>query len=240
MNALDTIRSAWLEEVHSLLAEDSALRRIRDGRIDRSQYAAMLVQLHLQVREHPQALASLALGLRGEARELVRGMLSHARAEAGHDLLALRDLEALGFASADVPTLRPLPATAAILGHLHRSLLERPALAFLGYLFHLEFLPTHFGAELGAGLLRAGIPPEAMTFLAEHQEADLGHNQLMGLYCERLLGDEAAVDEVVYAARVTARIYDRMLMEAIALADRPDAYGRDHREAAAEVAGSTR
>jgi len=215
MSALETIRSAWLEEMNALFAEDSALRRIREGRIDRQQYAAMLMQLHLQVREHPPALAALTLGLRGEARDLVRGILGHARSETGHDQLALRDLEALGFDSSGVPAMRPAPATAAVLGFMFWTLQDRPALGFLGYLFHLEFLPTHFGAELGAGLLRAGIPAAAMTFLGEHQEADVGHNQLMGLYVDKLVRGEAELADVLYAVRVTARLYDRMLYGAM-------------------------
>jgi pyrroloquinoline quinone (PQQ) biosynthesis protein C len=222
MTALDTIRSAWLKEVNALFADDSALRRIRDGKSTREQYAAMLIQLHLQVREHPPALAALTLGLRGEARDLVRGILGHARSETGHDQLALRDLETLGVDSSSVTSMRPLPATAGLLGFMFWTLQERPALGFLGYLFNLEFLPTHFGAELEAGLLRAGIPAAAMTFLGEHREADVGHNQLMGLYVDKLVRGDAELEEVVYAVRVTARLYDRMLTEAMAMTVRAE------------------
>lgn len=230
MEALDTIRTAWLEEVQGILSRDSALRRICDGKLIPRQYAAILTQLALQVREHPQALATMTTGLRGEARDLVRGILSHARSETGHDALALRDLETLSIDCGDVQRLRPLPSTSAILGYMHRTLQERPALGFLGYLFHLEFLPTHFGEALARGLLRAGVPPTAMTFLTEHAEADVGHNQLMSLYVAVLVRSEADTDEVVYAARVTAQLYDRMLAEAVDEADSLARYGQDTRE----------
>lgn len=235
----DTILSAWLAEMRAIQATSPVLQRIRAGALTRAEWASILIQLALQVREHPSALAAFTSTFRGRARRLTKKVLAHARSEAGHDQLALDDVAALGIPTERLPELRPLPATTALLGTMHAWLLRGPAVGYLGYVFHLEFLATHFGPELGRGLVAAGLPPESLTFLQEHATVDVAHNRLMQEYVELLVTTPEELDDVVYAARVTARLYDRLLNEAAEHAHSWSRYGYEAREAGAELEAQT-
>lgn len=91
-------------------------------------------------------------------------------------------------------------------------------------MFHLEYLPTHFGEQYAKGLLSAGIPPAAMTFIGEHVEADVGHNRLMAEYVENLLATERDVEDMIYAMHITSNLYAKVFEAAFRSVDEGVAY----------------
>ena len=171
------------------------------GALTIEEYAAILEQIAIQVAEHPGAMARLADNWCDERRSMTKSLLGHAKSESGHDELARDDIRALGLE----PEARgELPATRAILDYMNSILDSGSPVAFLGYVFHLEFLPTTAGAELLQGLERAGIPQQATTFLAEHCEVDVAHNRLMERYLTELVRTEDELQEVIDAAAANA------------------------------------
>jgi hypothetical protein len=86
---------------------------------------------------------------------------------------------------------------------------------YLGYLFHLEFMPTQNGGRYMETLARIGVPSEAMTFIEEHSTVDVAHNKLMERYIDKLVVTDDDLDAVIYAARVTAKLYANMITEAV-------------------------
>jgi hypothetical protein len=143
----ERIHAEWLK-AFDLMSQSKGFQRIRKGEINEDHYAEILKQLFHQVREHPQALAVLTSKLRGPQRELVKPILQHALSECGHDQLALNDLRTLGVDVSQLPLENPLPQTSAMLGFLYYLLEHRNPLGFLGYLFHLEFLPTLWATSI--------------------------------------------------------------------------------------------
>ena len=122
-----------------------ACARFVKGDFTRAEYASMMSAIALQARENPQIQAYATAFFRGHQRDLVRGFLRHATSEIGHDQLAANDVAAMGFPSDDLFEQLPLPSTISLTAFAYYTIDHLDPVAYLGYLFFLEFLPTqHF------------------------------------------------------------------------------------------------
>lgn len=235
-NNLTAIENAWFAEVPRFNAMPG-MRRLLEGDFTIAQYQALLREIYFYARESPPFFAAILVHLRGAQRNYIQTMLQHASSETGHDALALADLRALGVNTENIPNERPLPATSALIGFSFYLIQYLNPVSYLGFVFHLEYLPTHFGQQIAQGFLRAGVPPNAMSFLQEHTEADVGHNRLMADYVENLLLNQRDVDDTIYAMQVTATLFGNLVEAAFRRVDEADTrdYGINHTECAAPL-----
>jgi pyrroloquinoline quinone (PQQ) biosynthesis protein C len=214
MNAYQHLVDAW-NEYSAAMTRSDAFELVSSGRITRDQYAAILRQIFHQARENPQIQALVTARFRGEDRLLVKTFLRHATSEVGHDELALQDIEALGGDVSRIRKERPMPATFALLASVFYMIEHHDPVAYLGYLFHLEYTPVQLGSRYMEALERCGIPRAAMTFLEEHAAVDVSHCKLIQLYCDKLIRTPEQLESVLFMQRVTAQGYSKMLDEAI-------------------------
>ena len=221
MNAYQALRDAW-QQNRSLFADSRAFALLASGEITPAQYAAVLRQIFHHARENPQIQALATVRFRGEQRELVKAFYRHASSEIGHDELALRDLETLGYDVSTIRDERPLPATFALLASAFHMIEHHDPIAYVGYLFHLEYTPIQLGAAYMDALERAGIPRAAMGFIEEHATVDVAHGKLIEQYCAALIHTDEDLESALYMLRLTAEHYAKMLDAAIASADRWD------------------
>jgi pyrroloquinoline quinone (PQQ) biosynthesis protein C len=156
--------------------------------------------------------------------------LKLAISEIGHDRMALADLAALGEDVSEVPLTNPLPTTIALTAFPFYQVQYANPIGYLGYLYFLEHMPTAAGRSYAEGLLRAGVPESALSFLHEHTTVDVAHNKLMDEYIQRLVRTEADLDAVCYAIEVTGELYALMLQGAIEDAERPRRRAVRHEE----------
>lgn len=212
--------------------DSTAIRILRSPGFGRAHYASILREVFHYAKEDPQLQALATVYLRGSDREQVRTFLRHAIAEIGHDRLALDDLHVLGEDPSSVATSNPLPETIALTAYPFYQMQYRAAVGYIGYLYFLEHMPTRIGAQYAAALRGAGIPESAMRFLSEHTTVDVGHNRLMEGYLANLVRTEDDCAEVVYAMRVTGRLYASMLLAAIRRAESQETFGHNPIEAA--------
>ena len=211
--------------------DSRAVAMLKSGEVTRAHYGAILREIYHYSKEDPQIQALAAVHLRGDDRELVRMFLKHAVSEVGHDQMALRDLAALGENISGIPDSNPLPATIAFTAYPFYQISYRNPIGYLGYLYFLEFMPTQAGAGYQAALKHAGIPDEAMSFLNEHMTVDVAHNRLMEQYLQRLVRTPDDLHAIVYAMRVTGRLYAQMLWDAMESVSSPTDYGINSVEA---------
>ena len=221
MKNLTTIENAWFAEVPRFNAMPG-MRRLLKGDFTVAHYQSLLREIYYYARESPPFFAAILVHLRGTQRSYIKTMLAHASSETGHDELALADLRALGVKADNIPNERPLPATSALIGFSFYLIQYLNPVSYLGFVFHLEYLPTHFGHQLVQGFLRAGVPSNAMSFLLEHNEADVGHNRLMAEYVENLLLTERDVADTIYAMQVTATLFSNLVEAAFCRVDESD------------------
>jgi hypothetical protein len=223
-NTRARLQEAFCAVQRKFLASNG-VRRVLEGSLGVAHYASYLRQVFHHTRENPQIQALVTVYFRGHQRAAIKRFFKHAASELGHDQLALADLATLGCPVDELPMQNPLPETAALISFPFYQVHNLNPVGYLGYLYFLEFLPTGSGGALMSALERAGVPPEAMTFLHDHSTIDIGHNRMMEEYVRTLVTSQAELASVVYAMKVTGRLYAHMVEAAFAEADRPSDWG---------------
>lgn len=207
------ILEAWQTEMAEV-NNRTWMKRLGSGDFSVAHYKGFLLETYHHTRLNPQIQAYTTMFFKDNPREVIDMFYRHARSEIGHDLAAMNDLVALGEDRGELERTEALPSTVALNAFaLFQIQFVDPA-AYLGYLFHLEFLPTQQGARHMDELNRLGVPKEAMSFLHEHATVDIGHNKFMENYIRHLIKDEETLGKVILAARYTAQLHYKMLEDA--------------------------
>ncbi|MGF1545196.1 MAG: iron-containing redox enzyme family protein [Parvularculaceae bacterium] len=230
---MEQLRQAFQPVLREFL-DCAAMRALAAGELSVSQYQSVLREIFHQTRENPQLHAMSMIYLRGRQRDFVKRYFAHAGSEVGHDQLALNDIETLGGEVSRIPYENPLPATSALVAFAYYQLQRGSPLSYLGYVFFLEFMPTHVGEDVARWLHNIGVTPNAMTFLRDHAEIDMAHNRIMEQYVDGLVVTDADYDTVAHAMRVTGRLYGRMYDEAVNDVSQPFERGWCHEELAVD------
>ena len=210
MNAFEEIKKEWHAQM-VVLNKLPWMQRLSSGNLEVSHYMGFLQETYHNAGMNPQLQAYATMFFQGRPREMVKMFYRHAISEIAHDLLALDDLEVLGVSRDLVIQSRPLPTTSAFLGHALYKIQFESALTYLGYLFHLEFLPTTSGHSYMDVLMKKGVPKEALTFIQEHSTVDVAHNKLMEAYIKEFVQTQADLDVVVESVCATAILHVQML-----------------------------
>lgn len=195
------------------------MTRLRSGDIGLGHYQSILVETYHNVGMNPQHQAFATMYLPGKPRDLIKKFYQHAISEIAHDMLALNDLKAMGIAEHKVINSRPLPETVAFMAFPVFQTQLRGPLGYLGYLYHLERLPTGDGGKYVAMLKSLGVKDDALTFLEEHATVDVAHNKMMDSYIIQLVRTQAECDELIHQIRAAAKLHVLMLEGALERAE---------------------
>lgn len=218
MNKFEIIKREWRKSFNEM-NQSKGFKLVGKGEMTMNHYIGFLKQMYLQVRENGSLQASCTNRFKGEQRKMTKMFMKHALSEVGHEELILDDLKALGVETAGIECERPLPAVSALVTFPYYLINHENPVAYLGFVFHLEFMPTMMGWNYIEGLKRAGIPEAATSFIAEHAEVDEAHNKLMERYIENLVQTEQDLDDVIYAAKMAAHYYGAAVAEIIEAVD---------------------
>lgn len=163
--------------------------------------------------------------------ELGRALRSHAKAEAGHHLMMIRDTHALAARwnarhspLIDAEQLLSQPPTPG--GQMYRKLHEdtiasNTPFAQIALEYEMEMLPVKYGPPLIAQckrLLGADILA-CLSFIDEHITLDVGHTQFNTRQLERVLDDHPeCVESFVRAGSQVLRAYATFMHDCLCLA----------------------
>jgi hypothetical protein len=138
---------------------------------DKRIYAAYCAQIYYYVR-HSTRLLGLGAGLMPLADQPAHQRFgAHILEEKNHELLALRDCEALGFRVTDFPEL---PATKAFYQTQYQMVLMKTPWALLGYILMLEGLAINKCGEFYEHVTKLH-GPKCASFMKVHGEEDEDH-----------------------------------------------------------------
>lgn len=210
MNRSERLAHAWQEEYGKLRSLEF-FRRLEDGSFTKEHYIAFLAESYHNVTHNTKKMALFQAHIRTDRAALESRFLKHAATEIGHDAMALDDLRKLGADAEAVRNRRPLPSTEALTGFIVFQIQHRNPYAYLGYLYHLEALPTTIGEAGMKTLHKAGIPVEAMSFLQEHSEADVVHMKWNREYLDGFLEKEEDYQAALYGLRGSCHLHGAML-----------------------------
>jgi pyrroloquinoline quinone (PQQ) biosynthesis protein C len=206
----DLIRSAWEQSVLSLQS-GSFFKRMLEGSMTLTHYKALLRETYYNTKENPESFALMAGHLKGKKRNISKKIFRHCTAEYGHHEMALDDLRNLGVDTSLIPSQRPLPTTEAMLAFAIYHIQHRNPLTYLGYVYHLETLPSTSGHGIIDSLTRMGVPKNAMSFITEHAHADVGHTKWLEEYFEEAIENEEDLDAVIHGVKGTCTLHAVML-----------------------------
>lgn len=134
-------------------------------------YADWLAQTYYFVK-HSTRLLCLSAGLCPfEYQFFHNRAISHAAEEKNHEKLVETDLKNLGYKLEQFPEH---PATTAFYQCQYFSIQNENPLAFLGYVYLLEYLSISLGVRLHKEMLPL-VGPKAVNFLKVHSEDDVEH-----------------------------------------------------------------
>ena len=206
----DRIKTAWQTEM-DLINKKPWMQRLQSGDINLKHYKGFLLETYHHAGINPQIQAYATMFLKNNPREIVGMFYKHAISEIAHDVLAMNDLEVLGGNREKLEKTKPLPSTIAFNAFVLMQIQFVNPVAYLGYLFHLEFLPTNQGPGYLQLLSSLGVPAQGLTFLQEHATVDIGHNKLMEKYIKALVTDEKQLEDVLYSLRCSCHLHYKML-----------------------------
>lgn len=215
----ERILKAW-QEAMSSVDQSTWFQRLESGDLDLCHYKGYLLETYHHAGLNPQIQGFATLYFKDNHRKIFDMFFKHACSEIGHDLLALQDLERLGESLEKMKATMPLPSTIALNAFVIHQIQFVDPVAYLGYLFHLEFMPTQKGHHYMAKLKQLGVPDEAMTFLDEHAHIDVGHNKMMMKYIEALVVTEEQYQKVHYAMLCSMHLHRRMIEDSLANGER--------------------
>ncbi len=210
MSPNDQIHSAWLE-AQNFLFTGTFFQALQTGTLGIEHYKLFLRETYYNTRENPPTLALMATKLRGKKMAICGKIFRHCSAEFGHHEMALKDLQALGVDTSSIPHGRPLATTEAMLAFAVYQVERANPLAYLGYMYHLEMLPTLSGNSLLKSLAALGIPPEAMSFLAEHAHLDSVHTKWLHEYFTETIETPDDLAAIIHGATGTCKLHGIML-----------------------------
>lgn len=218
MSNFRKLNEFWENEAKCFDAEPW-MRRVKQGELQLKHYKSFLQETYFETQRNPQVQAYATAFFPLDQHRMIKKFYAHATSEVGHDQLALNDLKALGHDIEKTKADRPLPATIGLISLPFFLIQFMNPVAYLGYLFHLEFFPTKKASDYLGGLSQLGVPEEAMSFLRDHAEIDQHHNKMMEEYAEELIRSEEDLEDVKFAIRSACHLHKQMIVSAFERAE---------------------
>lgn len=169
-------------------------------------YAHWCAQTYYLVR-HTTRFLNLSAGrmtIKDEAMH--QFYLSHLREETGHEMLAYRDVEALGWSIEDTPETQD----AQLMIQNQYYWLNSNPLAHFGFFWCLEKLSVERGRQV-IERVRKAHGPECYSFLELHSEEDVGHVVNIQEKIKDIPTDQ--YEFVIRNLEQTGSLYSKMLKE---------------------------
>jgi pyrroloquinoline quinone (PQQ) biosynthesis protein C len=200
--------------------------RLRSGDIHPVHYFAYLRETYHLIRHTPQYLTIAAGRAADGDRRLAEYFRAFAREEAGHELLCVRDLEALGQNVEAILSGHPSPGCWGMVTQCYYWAAQGNPVALLGDAFATEELGAASGLEIARRLeTDYGIPRKATNFLRVHGSEDQHHFAAAARAIEWYADDAQQYAEIVYATKMTYRNYGQLFTDVLTTGDSANGRG---------------
>ena len=151
-------------------------KAIEAGDFDESLYALYLLETYHRTRHNARCQTMVAVRDDFDNLDYTKYCLHHALEEAGHEQMALDDLEGLGYAISQ-PLPWPLPATEVFIAYIYYISQFGPPLQRLGYTFWAENSNAYLDTLLKRARTHLSLTSSQMSFFQKHAVLDSGHGE---------------------------------------------------------------
>jgi len=194
--------------------------RLAGGDLTRFHYLAYLRETYHLVKHTPKYLTIAANRVAENDERLSAYFRKFCLEETGHELLCIRDINALGENADIIISGDPNPGAWGIVTQCYFWATQGNPVALLGDAFATEELGVARGVEV-ARLLETnyGIPRQATNFLRLHGSEDKEHLEAAAQAIEWYAGDRDHYADIDYATRMTYLYYGHLFTDVLELGD---------------------
>jgi hypothetical protein len=175
---------------------------------DRGAYSAWLAQTFHYVSFSSRIISMAAAFTPLDEPQLHSRFVNHSAEESNHEILAKRDLEALGGKIEDYPLFS---STRALYQSQYYYAQVEGAASLMGYFISLEGLALHCAKTASERVLKATQNPKTINFLRVHAEDDIEHVDKALKALEKFKPE--SLRAVAVNLENTRMFYSRMLQE---------------------------
>ena len=195
--------------------------RLAAGEITQWHYLAYLRETYHLIKHTPKYLTIAADRVATNDPWLSAYFRKFALEETGHELLCIKDIDALGENADAILSGHSNPGVWGIVTQCYFWAGEGNPIALLGDAFATE----EIGAARGLGAAQAletnySIPRQATNFLRVHGSEDKKHLEAAAQAIERYARNRDHYADIAYATRMTYRYYGELFTDVLALGDR--------------------
>lgn len=173
----EALDSRLKRKMLELASSQNLVRATTPGIVDKRLYAIYLIQTYHYTRHNTRHQALIATR-DGVSIQYMKYALKHALEEAGHEMMAIHDLQNIGVEiqskKNDLGLPGPMSSTTRLNNYLYKISKEENPLARLGYSYWAERVYDYITPFFKI-LSSLGISKKQMTFLGEHAEIDNVH-----------------------------------------------------------------
>lgn len=194
--------------------------RIAAGDFTRFHYLAYLRETYHLVKHTPRYLTAAADRLATTDQRLSGYFRRFCAEETGHELLCIKDIDALGENVDRVLSGEMNPGVWGMVTQCYYWASHGNPVALLGDTFATEELGVARGLE-AAKVVEAtlDIPREATNFLQVHGSEDAAHLNAAAQAIEWYAGNSDQVSDIRYATKMTYRNYGQLFTDVLELGD---------------------
>jgi pyrroloquinoline quinone (PQQ) biosynthesis protein C len=194
--------------------------RLVRGDLTRFHYLAYLRETYHLVKHTPKYLTVAANRVVKHDERLANYFRKFSQEETGHELLCIRDIDALGENVDIITSGDSNPGAWGIVTQCYFWAIQGNPVALLGDAFATEEIGVSSGTE-AARLLESnyGIPRNATNFLRVHGSEDKEHLEAAAHAIEWYAGNRDHSSDINFATRMTYRSYGQLFTDVLELGD---------------------
>jgi pyrroloquinoline quinone (PQQ) biosynthesis protein C len=220
---LEQLKNILKEEMEYYQTNGHLEMLMTPGFADKRLYAIHLTETYHYTRHNSRNQALISTRYEHINPNYSKFCLKHASEEVGHELMALHDLQAMGYDISEATLPIPLPATKTLIAYLYYVAAHELPVARLGYSFWAERVYDYIQPLLKLVEVGMGVKKSSMTFFREHAEIDTEHAKDIDQMIERFVKtpeEWSVVEEVMKTSlKLTVNMSDEVLQEFSKLKD---------------------
>ena len=216
MKLAEYVIEASAEQYNREMVAHPAFAALQQGTLQKKSYIAYLRETYHLIRHTTTVFARAASYLPDRHRALRGWLIQQALDEHNHDLLCIKDLEALGEEPATFLAAQPRRGAWNLITQTFHIAQAAPV-SMLGYMLTTEGIGAAFAAR-GADLLTSsayGYRSNQVTFLRAHGGFDSKHAEEVKKMMNDLDADEQTKESILAVRRASITSYAQMLHDGL-------------------------
>ena len=193
----------WLEGLNSDLIKNLPLQ---EAFSDKRLVAIYLTQVYHYAVHTPRHQALVGVNRRNNNFKYMQYCFEHAFEETAHELMALKDIQSLGFDVTAENMPPALPSTSLLIALLYREAESETPIHHLGYGFWSENACPFITSFMENLMVSMKLQKDQLTFYSSHVTIDEGHAQEVRKILEYLQPSEKEWEGIRRVADITFQL----------------------------------